>query len=615
MATSNREWAARGGWGVGAVSNFNALPSNRSLLDHANAIDGVRGGTYPLPGAVMMSAWRRPDGALVVSGSDGVDRVVGSQEIRTPEDADRLFGKGFGLGEWMRKNAGEARSLIHVCDPVAPANPTPAVSQVWAPPEGEPRPGWVDVDGTVTFAENHETPRDGRLCLTRGGTMDARDLAGWRCVGVATEHGRVMVGDGFALSDGHRIAVIEVAHHGVVECSHSGGLAPRMDAERLATEATRTRYATARVGERYRCRTSGRWIACVETGTPLNPGEHAVLAGTMVDPAQWERLDPSTASHAVAPVPQVPESDADLRARIVWVHRSGYTHSALLFGRVVAEIAATLPVMIMDVETCLGRVLGSPAHEWADLAMSACLLHACNPLTATGVALDRLAPLWSIERRGGKAPPNVRLSFGATGGDAVAKIANEAARAFTRIHDAAVAVGTRLTNPGGIPTASPEPTAEERVATAIADRRALDLGVPRREGEPLAAFARRCNAVEVRRAVDRCVTADHGPFATARAAALHAWAETLYSHDTVADVAAVHAGLLRYEALRGSRREPSLAAMDVGVPETARAMYERERGGTRVEAVTPPEEPARPTGGASLNGWQTAAHFWERWSR
>ena len=98
MATSNREWAARGGWGVGAVSNFNALPSNRSLLDHANAIDGVRGGTYPLPGAVMMSAWRRPDGALVVSGSDGVDRVVGSQEIRTPEDADRLFGKGFGLG-------------------------------------------------------------------------------------------------------------------------------------------------------------------------------------------------------------------------------------------------------------------------------------------------------------------------------------------------------------------------------------------------------------------------------------------------------------------------------------------------------------------------------------
>jgi hypothetical protein len=232
--------------------------------------------------------------------------------IRTPEDADRLFGKGFGLGEWMRKNAGEARKLIHVCYPVAPANPQPAPSQVWASPEGEPRPGWVDVDGTVTFAENHETPRDGRLCLTRGGTMDARDLDGWRCIGVATERGRVMVGDGFRSARGWDVAVVAVASvPGAVIIRWDDGAEPCVAAESIVGW-TRIRYAPARVGERYRKLATGR-VARVDRfkhGVPRWNWDDEMGDGRVckMEPkgcfpvAEWERLDPSTASHAVAPV-------------------------------------------------------------------------------------------------------------------------------------------------------------------------------------------------------------------------------------------------------------------------------------------------------------------------
>lgn len=70
-----------------------------------------------LPGVVVMSAWHRPDGALVAEGSDGVDRVTAPHEIRTPEDADRLFGVGFGLGRWMREQAAKRGPLFHMAAP------------------------------------------------------------------------------------------------------------------------------------------------------------------------------------------------------------------------------------------------------------------------------------------------------------------------------------------------------------------------------------------------------------------------------------------------------------------------------------------------------------------
>ena len=148
MAESNRNKAARGGWGKSVTA------------EQSFAIDGARV-AYPLP----------------------------REALATDEQIAASVATVFGP-EWTTRGATVVKREV-------PANPQPAARQVWAPTEGEARPGWVDVDGTVTLAENHETPRDGRLCLTRGGTMDARDLDGWRCIGVATERGRVMVGDGF----------------------------------------------------------------------------------------------------------------------------------------------------------------------------------------------------------------------------------------------------------------------------------------------------------------------------------------------------------------------------------------------------------------------------------
>lgn len=306
---SNRARAARGGHGpdvlsvyldgqriAGAPMGLSGPFFDPADIEQARAI-GVDHASGPDKTAIAIMLYRRPDGALIARGSDGVDRVAGPGEIRTPEDADRLFGVGFGLGRWMRENAGAA---VFKVDDLTPApQPDPAPGQVWLPPPGAVPAHWRAADGTVTIAA---TPASDRYVTIDGAPAGNEWRAfvpniaaeGWTCIGIATPHGRVMVGDGFRLlSNGN---VYEVSKICSGSAFWSGGVpTPFEVADMFAGAWERARYAPARAGERYRSRQSGVTIACVKPGTQLAAGEHAVIEGAWADPAQWERLDAGTA--------------------------------------------------------------------------------------------------------------------------------------------------------------------------------------------------------------------------------------------------------------------------------------------------------------------------------
>jgi len=179
---------------------------------------------------------------------------------------------------------------------------------VWLPPlsaSGHP-PGWVDIDGTVTIADSPATAVDGLYRLTRGGTVTAEVLQRGQCIGVVTPHGRVMVGDGWRRAPDHEFTVTAIASEDGepwIKVRYAGGQQDHdFDARNLwdCDGYTRTRYAPARAGERYRA-VVGRTVATVcqadttrtalrfagDNGPPAMDRE----AGWAGDPAQWERLD------------------------------------------------------------------------------------------------------------------------------------------------------------------------------------------------------------------------------------------------------------------------------------------------------------------------------------
>lgn len=296
-----------------------------------------------LPGVVVMSAWRRPDGALVAEGSDGVDRVTKPGEIRTPEDADRLFGVGFGLGRWMRANKGAA--VLDVA-PALAAQPDPAPGQVWLPPVGDYTPGQLDADGTLTIAvADGDTLRfGGRQANARIGTKALRNGGGWTCIGVATPHGRVAIGDAFRPdADAPEWTVSAVGYPpGTVVLSGSAGSCSN-DAAHVAARWQRTRYAPARAGERYRDRRNGDVKS-------IGPGAHEIAlplsAHGGMDPAQWERIDA-----AAAPVP----------AALPSLTRDGWTAEVRSNAITPGDNGARF---VMHVTSPSGHTFAGPFDQW-----------------------------------------------------------------------------------------------------------------------------------------------------------------------------------------------------------------------------------------------------------
>jgi len=334
-----------------------------------------------LPGVIVMSAWRRPDGALVAEGSDGVDRVTKPGEIRTPEDADRLFGVGFGLGRWMRENAGAA-AIDVLPAPTAPALPAPAPGQVWVPPAGEWADRFVDADGTVTVATADGTA----VRFVGGGGCADVDMDGpangWRCVGVATEHGRVMVGDGFRASSGIQVEVTGVGPgdllvRGSQEPTRERFTPGHAEAATLLGW-TRTRYAPARAGERYRERETSAVLVVVPASGRTNRGEYAIAEGEQADPAQWERLDGGAL-------------DAPPVGSSIRIKRPASVVEAE-HARAVGAADAESDVALRD--RCI-------TADWRRAAKAPGLD------TAKGAALDAIAARMGIERRAAVEPSGV----------------------------------------------------------------------------------------------------------------------------------------------------------------------------------------------------------------
>jgi hypothetical protein len=155
----------------------------------------------------------------------------------------------------------------------AARNPDPAPGHVWMPPADEWSTGHrsPNADGTVTVKD--ATPP--LVSFEEYGVGSALPLRmqsgedGWRCLGVETPHGRVMVGDEFVTDNGWAFTIA-----GIVDGDHLVRRFPDGSTDRhtracylldKGSTARRTRYATAREGERYRWRTTGQ-VATVAEG-------------------------------------------------------------------------------------------------------------------------------------------------------------------------------------------------------------------------------------------------------------------------------------------------------------------------------------------------------------
>ena len=164
--------------------------------------------------------------------------------------------------------------------------PAPAPGQVWLPPPSAAAPSWVDADGTVTIASDDTLGVPGLLWLVHGGAIDVSDLRGWACVGVATPHGRVMVGDGFAAPSGIQVEVMGVGPDDLLVWGsrepHRERFTPGHTEAATLLGWTRTRYAPARAGERFRA--GGGY--CDDWTID------AYDVGRVFDAAAYERLDP-----------------------------------------------------------------------------------------------------------------------------------------------------------------------------------------------------------------------------------------------------------------------------------------------------------------------------------
>jgi hypothetical protein len=170
-----------------------------------------------------------------------------------------------------------------------------------------------------------------------------------------------------------------------------------------------------------------------------------------------------------------------------------------------------------------------------------------------------------------------------------------------------------LATPGGIPTAAPEPTEEQRVASAILERRCLDMGTPRREGEDDATLTARLDAAELDRLLARTV-AKGRPWLVGVAYAREGHTVTL--SDARAFTAALDA-LGSTQDVDAAVETFRRARMATG-PTWLRPALERaarELTGTTAERHEQAAPRVQRTRWADPCAWADAVNYWERETR
>jgi hypothetical protein len=172
--------------------------------------------------------------------------------------------------------------------------------------------------------------------------------------------------------------------------------------------------------------------------------------------------------------------------------------------------------------------------------------------------------------------------------------------------------GRTIATPGGIPAVAPEPTDEQRLATALLERRCLDMGTPRREGEDDATLTARLDAVEVDRLLARAI-AKGRPWLVGVAYACEGHTVTL--PDARAFTAALDA-MASERDVDGAVETFRRARMATGPtwlrPALERAARELTGSPAVVVAVTPRVQRTR---WADPCAWAEAVNFWERGTR
>jgi hypothetical protein len=329
-------------------------------------------------------------GRIAIGAADG----SGARPLPAPlAEAERLYGKGSPVWEavrWAERHPGYAVELVGH----APPQPDPAPGQVWLPPPGDYTPGQLDADGTLTIdAVDGDTLRfGGRQSNARIGAKALANGGGWTCIGVATPHGRVLLGDAFRPdADAPEWTVSAVGYPpGTVVLSRSDAGSCSNDAAHVAARWQRTRYAPARAGERLRRRTNGAvytvtlagGLVILDAPSSARDVYDAGPGGWAADPAQWERLDAGTAQRS---------DDA---------HRDGQTIRIKRPASVV-EAERARAVGVVDAESDVALRDRCIAADWRRAAKAPGLD------AAKGAALDAIASGMGIERRAAVQPSGV----------------------------------------------------------------------------------------------------------------------------------------------------------------------------------------------------------------
>jgi hypothetical protein len=197
--------------------------------------------------------------------------------------------------------------------------------------------------------------------------------------------------------------------------------------------------------------------------------------------------------------------------------------------------------------------------------------------------------------------------------DKLAASMSKLREAFDALAQAAPSPSRTLTTPGGIPTSPPEPTEEQRIAAAILERRCLDMGIPRREGEDDATLTARLDAAEVDRLLARAI-AKGRPWLVGVAYAREGHTVTL--PDARAFVAVLDA-LVSTRDVDAAVEVFRRARMATG-PTWLRPALERaarELVGTTAERHEQVAPRVQRTRWADPCAWAEAVNFWERETR
>lgn len=505
-----------------------ASPGIRAWL--AEAQTGSTQGA-PMPGTVTIGNGPHQRAVAVCTGDS--PRMVGEQIDKE-------------CSAWMRTGR-TSRAM-----PVDEEQPDPAPGQVWLPPEGVMP---TDPDGTLTIADvalpalRADTPY---LHWTNGNGCCSTWLArGWTCIGVATPHGRVMVGGGFAQPFGEPRDVAAVGAGDSVLLRAANGWEHWTNARSLTDPSgqwTRTRYAPARVGERYRDRVTGEVAAVAK---PFERGERMPIE-------QWERLDPGTPAvkvreHSVSMSIEANAAPADIARAVEKAFRPS---KPVPLEWAEAQERVRRWRIDLDAFKAYGRV--PPMHIRA----------AAERSFAEAARLDAAA-LPSLTRDGWRAEVRSNARWpGDTAATYVMHVTSPTRRLFAGPHE------------DGHVMPAPEPQSAAELADFLgfcmagveAESAPPPVGSTIKIKRPLSAL---------RAVVDRLIAADHGPFAHARAAALRAWGEQPRPTGLpFADPAQRLADLHTYEEMRGGGVHPSIRARDFAAEQIGTgtiATYERER--------------------------------------